>query len=47
MDIRPETGIMCPFGKRLLYNGTVPAMRGENKLKNIFIFKDQQINKID
>jgi hypothetical protein len=38
---RPETGILCPYGKRLLYNGTVPAMRGKNKLKNIFIFKDQ------
>jgi hypothetical protein len=41
MDIRPETGIMCPYRKRLLHNGTVPAMRGKNKLKNIFIFKDQ------
>jgi hypothetical protein len=38
---RPETGILCPYGKRLLHNGTVPAMRDKNKLKNIFIFNKQ------
>jgi len=41
MDIRPETGIMCPYGKRLLHNGTAMAMRDKNKLKNIFIFNKQ------